>query len=199
MAASGCAGYVKEPARCVSEAKHRPATAGREMTSGGTEPRTESEYAMACQCGACGGTGKCATCVGSGRAERTELVNARRTRRHRFDTHGPQPCGVWRFQALQLAKREARPMTNGEKMAKPDPAPAIPECAQDTIWRCSAEFWRPCARCRRLICEMHDYRIPVWPCEDAASEPANMLCRECVAELWYRGDISQGAQVRYLY
>jgi hypothetical protein len=46
---------------------------------------------------------------------------------------------------------------------------------------------------------MHDYRIPVWPCEDAASEPADMVCKECLAELWDRGDISEGARVQYLF
>lgn len=153
---------------------------------------------MACQCGACGGTGICTTCVGSGRAERTELVSARRTRRHRFDTHGPQFYGIWRYQALSAMKTQEKPMTEGETVAKNESASANPECAEESIWPCSAEFWHPCDRCHKLVCEKHDYLIPVWPPEDGAWEPANMICMECIAELWYRGDISQGFRMQYI-
>ena len=154
---------------------------------------------MACQCGACGGTGKCATCVGSGRVERTVLVNARRTRRHRFDTPDPQPCGVWRFQTLQSPKRREGPMTDGEKTAGQNLEPAIPECAADKVWKCSEECWQRCDRCHKLVCEMHNYLVPIFPCEEAASNPADMVCKECVEALWYRGDISAGDQMRYIF
>jgi hypothetical protein len=89
-------------------------------------------------------------------------------------------------------------LTEEVPVTKPDPAPAIPECTQDTIWPCSAEFWRRCDRCNKLVCEKHDYLIPVWPPEDGAREPANMICMECIAELWYRGDISQGSRMQYI-
>jgi len=169
------------------------------MTGGETEPRTESESAMACQCGACGGTGKCATCVGSGRAERTELVNARRTRRHRFDTPDPPPCGIWRYQGLPPAKRKARPVTDGEKIAGPDLEHANPECAAEKIWPCAADCWRPCAQCGKLVCEKHDYLVPVWPPENDRCDPADMVCKDCLAGLWYRDDISQSTRVQYLF
>jgi len=149
---------------------------------------------MACQCGACGGTGKCATCVGTGRIERAALVNARRTRRHRFDTPNSQLRGVWRYGNLSVAKA----LTGGETLAMDDSAPTDPNCAEDKIWPCSAEDWRSCAQCQKLVCEKHDYLVPVWPPEDAASEPADMICRECIAAMWGRGDISQEARVQYL-
>jgi hypothetical protein len=168
------------------------------MTSGETEPRTEREYAMACQCGACGGTGKCATCVGSGLAQRTELLNPRRIRRNRFDSPDPQPCGVWRFRALLPTERNPGPVTNSEKMAKPDPAPANPVCAVDKIRPCSAECWQPCAQCGKLVCEGHDYLVPVWPPANGGCDRADMLCRECITALWATGDISQDARVQYL-
>lgn len=165
------------------------------MASINAEARTESEYAMACQCGACGGSGKCATCVGSG--ERTELLNPRRIRRHRFDSPDPQPYGFWRYQTLPPAKRKPQPVTNGETVAKPAPAPT-PECANEVIGLCSPECWRPCDRCHKLVCEIHDYRIAVWPPENGAFDPADMVCRECIAALWETGDISKSARAQYL-
>jgi hypothetical protein len=37
-----------------------------------------------------------------------------------------------------------------------------PDCAAETIWPCCSENWQPCSECRRLICEIHDYLLPVW-------------------------------------
>jgi len=117
---------------------------------------------------------------------------------HRFDTPDPQPCGVWRYQAVSAVKTQARDKVDGDNMTKADGEPTNPECGQDKIWQCSAEDWRPCDRCNKLVCEKHDYLIPVWPPEDGAREPANMICMECIAELWYRGDISQGSRMQYI-
>jgi hypothetical protein len=169
------------------------------MANGGIEPRAESEYAMASQCSRCVGTGKCRMCSGTGELEESEPRSFRRTRLHRFDTPDPPPCGVWRYQTPSPAKRKARPMADGEQMAKTDPAPAVPECAGDKIWPCAAECWRPCAQCSKLVCEKHDHLVPVWPPENRAFEPADMLCRQCIAELWCRDDISQSARVQYIF
>ena len=92
----------------------------------------------------------------------------------------------------------AKPMTEGGTAAKPDPAPASPECAEDKIWQCSSECWRPCDRCHKPVCEKHDYLVPVWPPENGGYDPAYMVCRECLAALWARGDISQGVLVQYI-
>jgi RecJ-like exonuclease len=154
---------------------------------------------MASQCNRCVGTGKCPTCSGRGEVEASEPRSFRRTRRHRFDTPDPQPCGVWRYQASLPTARKSGPMTEGETVAKGESAPANPECADEEIWQCSAECWRPCDRCHKLVCEKHDYLVPVWPPENDACDPADMVCKDCVAALWCRGDISQGARVQYLY
>jgi hypothetical protein len=154
---------------------------------------------MACQCGTCGGTGKCATCVGSGRAERAEFENARRIRRHRFDRPDPQPCGVWRYQAVLAVKTSAKPMTEGDMVANGESEPTNPECADEKTWPCSAECWRPCAKCHKPVCERHDYLVPVWPPENGAFEPADMICKECITAMWATGDISQGSRVNYLH
>ena len=154
---------------------------------------------MACQCGSCVGSGRCRTCRGTGEVEASEARSFRRPRLHRFDTPDPQPCGVWRYQGSLSTKRKPVPMTDGDKITEPNPAPAKPECAEEEIWPCAAECWQPCDRCHKLICEKHDYLIPVWPPENGACEPAHMVCRQCIAELWYRGDISQGARVQYIY
>ena len=153
---------------------------------------------MACQCEVCGGTGKCRRCGGRGEAEGSEPQNFRSTRRDRLYSPGPQICGVWRYRIVAVAKAPAKPMTDGETLAKDDSVPTNPECAEEKIWPCSTEDWRPCAKCQKLICETHDYLVPVWPPENSACDPADMICRECVAELWYRGDISQGARMRFI-
>ena len=153
---------------------------------------------MACKCNVCVGTGQCSACNGRGEIEASEPRSFRRTRLHRFDSPDPQPCGVWRFQTLQPAKRKARPMTDGEKIAGPDSEHANPECAGDKIWPCSSECWRPCDRCHKLVCEKHDYLVPVWAAENSSCEPADMICRECIAAMWDRGDISQGSRVQYI-
>ena len=154
---------------------------------------------MACQCNRCVGTGKCPACSGKGEVEESEPRSFRRPRLHRFEYPGPQFYGIWRYQAVSAVLTSAKPKTEGETLAKPDPAPANPECAGDRIWPCSAECWRPCDRCHKLVCETHDYLVPVWPPEDSAFEPADMLCKECIAALWARGDISQGIRMEYLH
>ena len=141
---------------------------------------------------------KCSKCKGTGEVEESEPRSFRRPRFHRFDTPDPPPCGVWRYQTPSPAKRKARPMAEGEAVAKADPTPANPECANEKTWPCSAECWRPCDRCHKLICEKHDYLVPVWPPENGACDRADMICRKCLAALWARGDISQGAWVQYL-
>jgi len=165
------------------------------MSSGETEPKTESEYSMACQCGACGGTGKCATCVGTGRIERAALVNALRTRRHRFDTPNSQLRGVWRYGNLSVAKA----LTGGETLAMDDSAPTDPNCAEEKTSPCLAENWRLCDRCHKLICEKHDCRVPVLPPSPFCCPSPDMICKECIALLWHRSDISQRTPVQYLY
>ena len=140
----------------------------------------------------------CSKCKGTGEVEESEPRSFRRTRLHRFDTPDPQPSGVWQYQTLQPEKRKMRPMADGEQMAKPDPAPAT-ECAVDKIWPCSPQCWRPCDRCHKLICEKHDYLVPVWPPENGGCDRADMLCRECITALWATGDISQGARVQYIF
>ena len=168
------------------------------MTSGETEPRTERAYPMASQCDRCVGTGKCPTCSGRGEVEASEPRSLRRPRLNRFEFPGPQFYGIWRYQAVPPVVTSAKPLTEGVTVAKPVPAPANPECAGDRVWPCSAECWRPCAQCGKLICERHDYLVPVWPPENGACDRADMICRECVVALWARGDISQSAQVQYL-
>ena len=153
---------------------------------------------MACKCNVCVGTGRCAACSGSGDAAGSEPQSFRATRRDRLYSPAPQLSGVWRYRALLSTQRKPGLMTSGEKMAKPEPAPASPECAGDKIWPCSAGCWRPCDRCHKLICEKHDHLVPVWPSGNGGCDPADMVCRECIAALWYRGDISQSAQVQYL-
>lgn len=140
----------------------------------------------------------CSKCKGTREVEESEPRSFRRTRLHRFDPPDPPPCGVWRYQALSAVKTPTKPITEGETVAKVESEPITPECAEEKIWPCSPEYWRPCARCQKLICEMHDYRISVWPPESGAFEPADMICRDCVAALWSRGDISQGARVQYI-
>lgn len=154
---------------------------------------------MAFQCNGCVGTGKCPTCSGWGEVEASEPRSLRRIRLHRFDFPGPQLYGVWRYQDLSAVKTPAKLMTEGETVAKGESERTNPECADQKTWPCSAECWRPCDRCQRLICEKHDYLVPVWPPENGACEPADMICKECIAALWFRGDISQGARVQYLY
>jgi hypothetical protein len=153
---------------------------------------------MACQCNRCVGTGKCPTCSGTGEVEASEPRSFRRPRLHRFEYPGPQFYGIWRYQARSAVMTSAKPMTEGGTAAKPDPAPASPECAEDKIWQCSSECWRPCDRCHKPVCEKHDYLVPVWPPENGGYDPAYMVCRECLAALWARGDISQGVLVQYI-
>jgi hypothetical protein len=154
---------------------------------------------MACQCNVCVGTGRCKRCGGTGEVEGSESRSYRRTRWDRFNSPNPLRCGVWRYQTASAVKSLTKPMTEGERVAKGESVPAIPECAEEKIWPCTAESWRPCDKCCKLVCEKHSYLIPVWPCEDAASEPADMVCRECVEELWARGDISAGDRTQYLF
>ena len=169
------------------------------MTSGETEPRTERAYPMASQCDRCVGTGKCPTCAGRGEVEANEPRSLRRPRLNRFELPGPQFYGIWRYQAGLAVMTSAKPMTKVEPVARPDPAPANPECAGDKIWPCSAECWRPCAKCHKPVCERHDYLVPVWPPENGAFEPADMICKECITAMWATGDISQGSRVNYLH
>jgi hypothetical protein len=154
---------------------------------------------MASQCNRCVGTGKCPACSGTCEAAAREVLTFRGPRLHRFDTPDPQPCGVWRYQALQPAKRKARPMTEGETVAKCESELSNSECAEEKTWPCSAESWRPCDKCHKLVCEKHDYLVPVWPPENGACAPADMICKDCIAALWYRGEISQGTRVQYIY
>ena len=154
---------------------------------------------MACQCNNCSGTEKCSACSGTGEVEPREFRSFRRTRLHRFDSSEPQICGVWRYRTLAFAKVPAKPMPRGETLAKDDSVPANPECADEKTWPCSAEDWRRCDKCQKLVCERHDYLVPRWPPENAAFEPADMICKECIAALWDRGDISQGARAQYIY
>jgi hypothetical protein len=153
---------------------------------------------MACQCNRCVGTGKCPTCSGRGEVEASEPRGYRRTRLNRFEFPGPQFYGIWRYQAVPPVVTSAKSLTEGVTVAKPDPASANPECAGNEILPCSAECWRPCAQCGKLVCEQHSFSVPVWPSENGVGDPADMLCWECIAALWYRGDISQSAQVQYL-
>ena len=138
----------------------------------------------------------CSKCKGTGEVEESEPRSFRRPRFHRFDTPDPPPCGIWRYQAVSAVKASGRSMTEGGTAAKPDPAPA-PECAVDKIWPCSPECWRSCDRCHKLICEKHDHLVPVWPSGNGVCEPADMVCKECLAGLWSREDISQG-RVQYI-
>ena len=153
---------------------------------------------MACQCNRCVGTGKCSACSGTGEAAAREVLTSRRPKLHRFEFPGPQSYGIWRYQAGLAVMTSAKPMTKVEPVARPDPAPANPECAGDKIWPCSAECWRPCAQCGKLVCEQHGFSVPVWPPENGACEPANLVCKECIAAMWDRGAISQSVQVQYL-
>ncbi len=141
----------------------------------------------------------CSKCKGTGEVEESEPRSFRRTRLHRFDTPDPPPCGVWRYRAVSAVMTSAKPMTEGETVAKPAPAPAYPECAGDRIRQCSAECWRPCAKCGKSVCEKHDYLVPVWPPENGRCDPADMVCRQCIAELWDRGNISQGLRGQYIF
>jgi len=159
--------------------------------------RTKRGCEMACQCNVCVGSGRCRACRGTGELEENEPRSLRRPKLHRFEFPDPQPYGFWRYQTLPPAKRKPQPVTNGETVAKPAPAPT-PECANEVIGLCSPECWRPCDRCHKLICEKHDHLVPVWPSGNGGCDPADMVCRECIAALWYRGDISQSAQVQYL-
>jgi len=152
---------------------------------------------MASQCNRCVGSGKCPTCSGRGEVEASETRSCRRPKLHRFEYPGPQFYGIWRYQAVSAAMTSGRSMTEGGTVAKPDPAPT-PECADVEIRPCSAECWRPCAKCGKLVCEKHDYLVPVWPPENGGGEPADVVCRQCVVALWATGDISQGARVQYL-
>ena len=163
----------------------------RTQTKGGCE--------MACQCNVCVGTGRCRACRGTGEIEASEPRSFRRTRLNRFEFPGPQFYGIWRYRAVSAVMTSAKPTTEGETMAKPDPALANPECAGETIRPCSAECWRPCDRCHKLLCEKHSFWVPVWPPENGACDPADMVCRQCIAELWGRGNISQDARGQYLY
>ena len=154
---------------------------------------------MACQCNACVGTGKCPTCSGRGEVEASEPRSFRRTRLHRFEFPGPQICGVWRYRTMAVAKAPANPMTGGATLERDDSVPTNPECSEEKTWPCSAENWRSCSKCGKLVCDKHNYLIPVWPPENGALESADMVCKECIAALWDRGDISQGARTQYIY
>jgi hypothetical protein len=153
---------------------------------------------MACQCNACVGTGKCPTCSGTGEVEGGELRAFRTTSRDRRCSPGPQLFGVWRYRTLAVVKAPVKPMTGGETLAKDGPMPTTPECADEKTRPCSTGDWRACSKCGRLVCEKHDYLVPVRPPENACG-PADMICKECVATLWYRGGISQRPQVQYIY
>lgn len=154
---------------------------------------------MACQCNRCVGTGKCATCSGTGEVETSQARSYRATRRDRFYSPAPQLCGVWRFRSLAAEKAPAKPMTGSETLAKDDSVATNPECAEETTWPCSADDWRPCAKCGKPVCERHDYRVPVFPPDPICCESPDMVCKECIAAMWCRGDISQGSQTKYLY
>ena len=154
---------------------------------------------MAGQCNNCSGTGKCPTCSGRGEVEASEPRSFRGTRLHRFEFPGPQFYGIWRYESLSVVKWLAKPMTESEMVAKGESESTSPECAEDKICPCSVEYWRPCAMCHKPVCERHDYLVPVWPPESGAWDPADMLCKDCVAALWFRGDISQGSRVQYVY
>ena len=90
-------------------------------------------------------------------------------------------------------------MAGGETFAKNDAVPTYPDCAEEKTWPCSADDWRPCAKCHKLVCEKHDYRVPVRPPSPICCDSPDMTCRKCIERLWYRGDISQGSQTNYLY
>ena len=154
---------------------------------------------MACQCNVCVGTGRCRACRGTGEVEASEPRSLRRPKLHRFEFPGPQFYGIWRYQAGPTVMRSAKPTTEAETVTKPDPAPANPECAADEIWPCSPECWRPCAKCGKLVCEKHDYLVPVWLPENGRCDPADMVCRQCIAELWDRGNISQDLRGQYIF
>jgi hypothetical protein len=169
------------------------------LKSGKRRNRTRAKRGceMACQCNVCVGTGRCRACRGTGELEESDPRSFRRIRRHRFDSSDPQPYGVWRYQASLPVRRKPQPVPNAETVAKPDPAPT-PECANEVIGPCAAECWRPCAQCGKLVCEGHDYLVPVWPPENGGCDRADMLCRECITALWATGYISQDARVQYL-
>ena len=95
---------------------------------------------------------------------------------------------------MAAVKTPAKPMTEGETVANGESEPANPECAEKRIWPCSAECWHPCNRCHKLVCERHDYLVPVLQPDYSACGRADTICKECIAELWYRGDLSQTSQ-----
>ena len=90
-------------------------------------------------------------------------------------------------------------MAGGETFAKDDAVPTYPDYAKKRIWPCSAEYWRHCAKCGKFVCEKHDYLVPVLPPSPFCCDSPDTICRECIALLWYRGDISQGSRTQYLY
>jgi hypothetical protein len=153
---------------------------------------------MASQCDRCVGSGKCRTCRGTGEVEASEPRSLRRTRLNRFEFPGPQFYGIWRYQAVSAVMTSGKPMTEGKTVAKGESAPAKPECADEKILPCSAEYWCPCAQCGKLVCGQHSFSVPVWPPENGGCDPADMICQKCLAALWARGNISQSVQVQYL-
>jgi hypothetical protein len=153
---------------------------------------------MACQCNNCSGTGKCSTCSGTGELETSEQRSFRRTRLNRFEYPGPQLYGVWRYQTLAAVKKPAKPIMESEAVANSDAVPIIPKYAEE-LWPCSKEHWRGCDKCEKLVCVMHDYLVPVWPPETSAYEASDMICKQCIVEMWSRGDISQGSRTQYIH
>ena len=150
---------------------------------------------MACQCNTCVGTGKCQTCSGTGQVEKAEVGNAGRAGRDRFYFSRLPRRGSWRYQALAAMETPAKPLMGGEAAAKGDALRINPACTEANQ-SCSSECWRPCDKCQKLVCERHDYLVPVWRPAGGACEPADMVCKECIAALWCRGDISQSTGVQ---
>jgi hypothetical protein len=198
-AANGYAGFAEVPGLCDRGADRSAIDGCLKMSCSETKPQTGREPELACQCNRCAGTGKCPTCSGTGEVERSELRNFRATRQDRLYSPAPQLRGVWRYQTPLAAKTEARDRADGDNMTVADGQRANPKCADETIWPCSAENWRPCDGCQKLTCERHDYLVPVLPPSPICCDLPDMICKECLAALWYRGDIFQTSRTQYSY
>jgi len=158
----------------------------------------EGASEMSCQCDACMGTGKCSTCSGTGQVEGDGGGKARRARRDRIYSHGLEHSAVWRYQALSPATTQVASSMDCEQIPRRDANSTNPKCAEAKASSCSVKHWRPCNKCRKHVCEIHDFLVPVWSPETGTSEPFHMICKECIAALWSREEISNGTRLHHI-
>jgi hypothetical protein len=72
-----------------------------------------------------------------------------------------------------------------------------PECSLRPSTSCIEQDWGQCAACARVVCRVHDELIAVLY---SGVEPtgADAVCSSCIEGLYETGEVSKGADYRYI-